>query len=252
VASYNVGLLWIKHLHPEWADKLEHLRDVLRLGLSTTEIYRLMKQLPTRASQAEIRAAIPDKDEELTKLFSSHDDPEEGYRVRDVCLYGLAECERSRQLADRLRDGDVEGAGRLLDLSHDGDRVSVLDDSGHRVPCDMGLSDDDLDGLITALESDDEDVAAAADLAQQPGGYAASLPELDEMVDLARDVEGVVGAGLIGAGLGGCIEVLAAEDAVDRVKEVLLEKYYTPADREPFMEAMKPVQGVCALRLSEG
>ena len=247
VATYGIALMWIKHLHPEWSEQLVHLRDVLRIGLSTADIYQLLKQLPSRATREEILATMPENREEIEKLFIPHDNPEEGYRVRDVCLYGLAECTRSQQLAEKLRAGDMAGAGELLDLSHEGDRVTCLDDAGQRMTCDMGLSDEDLDGLLAALESDDPDLMATADLAQQPGGYAASCPELDEMVDIARTVEGVQGAGLIGAGLGGCVEVLVAEDAVETLKQVMLEQYYEPGNREPFMEAVIPVQGAGAI-----
>ena len=250
VATYGIALMWVKHLHPEWAPKLEHLRDVLRIGLSVSQIYEMLKELPWRATREEILAALPKDTAEIEKLFLSHDDPDEGYRVRDVCLYGLAECTRSLQLSARLRAGDIEGAGELLDLSHEGDRVTCLDDSGHRQACDTGLTDEDLDGLIAALASGDDEMAAAADLAQQPGGYAASCPELDEMVDIARSVEGVLGAGLIGAGLGGCVEVLVADDAVERLKQVMLEEYYEPSGREPFMETMVPVQGAGPLEVA--
>jgi N-acetylgalactosamine kinase len=249
VATYEVGLLWIKHLHPEWADKLVYLRDVLRLGLSDAEIYALLKELPFRATRDEIRTALPNDAEVVEKLFIPHDDPAEGYRVRDVCLYGLAECTRSALLADYLRRGDVEGAGEVLDLSHEGDRVTCLDEDEVRQPCDTGLTEDELDGLIEALKSDDDDIREAAALYQRPGGYAASCPELDEMVDIAHTVEGVLGAGLIGAGLGGCIEVLVSNDAVEPLKAKLLKEYYEAGDREPFIETVSPVQGACALRM---
>jgi len=249
VATYVIALLWIKHLHPEWVPKLVHLRDVLRLGIAVTDIYRLLKALPHRASRAEIVAALPEARVELEKLFTTHDDPPTGYRVRDVCLYGLAECERSRQLAEYLRAHDIMGAGMLIDLSHEGDRVSILDGEGKRVPCDMGLDEDDLDGLIAALDSADPSLRAAAELARQPGGYAASCPELDELVELARSVEGVVGAGLIGAGLGGCVEVIVANDAVEALRATLLEGYYRRYHREPFIEVMVPVEGAGMLEM---
>jgi N-acetylgalactosamine kinase len=249
VATYAIALLWIKSVHPEWADKLVHLRDVLHLSISVADTYRLLKALPTRAARPQILSALPNSEEELTKLFTTHDEPAEGYRVRDVCLYGFAECERSQKLAHHLREGDMVGAGLLIDLSHEGDRVTRVDDVGGRVPCDTGADDDDLDGLVEASESDDPDIRAAAELAQQPGGYAASCPELDEIVDIVRTVEGVYGAGLIGAGLGGCVEAIVENDAVDRVREALMEQYYLKLGKEPFIEVMVPVEGVCALSL---
>jgi len=251
VATYVIALAWIKHLHPEWGPKLVHLRDVLRLGLSHADIYRLLKELPHRVWRWEIRNALPDARRDLDKLFTTHDEPCEGYRVRDVCLYGLAECERSRQLADYLRGGDISGVGTLINLSHEGDRVTRLDDGGNRIPADRGLDNDDLDRLIRALESDEEEVTSSADLARQPGGYACSSPDLDELVDLARSVDGVVGAGLIGAGIGGCVEVIVADEAVDRLRTTLLDGYYGKHNREPFIEAMVPVEGAGPLTIGQ-
>jgi N-acetylgalactosamine kinase len=247
VATYVIALTWVKRLYPQWEAKLEHLRDILRLGVSTQDIYEMLLRLPPRASREQIVEALPDDIDELTKLFGTHDDPEEGYRVRDICLYGLAECQRSERLADCLRAGDIIGAGRLIDLSHEGDRVTRIDQSGARVPCDTGVSDEGLSGLIADISSSDESTRDAASLAMQPGGYACSAPDVDELVDLARGVDGVVGAGLIGAGLGGCVEVVVRDDSVDRLRDELLRCYYEKYAREPFIEVMRPVEGCCAL-----
>ncbi len=251
VATYVIALLWIKKARPEWQGRLEYLRDVLRLGVHVSEIYRVLKQLPVRASRAEVHSALPGAREELEKLFSTHDDPAEGYRVRDVCLYGLAECERSLILADFLRRGDIAGAGRLMDLSHEGDRVTVLDDSGVRVPYDSGVNDADLDRLIEASQSPDPEIREAALLALQPGGYAASCAELDEIVDIARSVDGVYGAGLIGAGLGGCVEAIVDDGAVENLRNALITQYFEKHERDPFIEVMAPVEGACAVELPE-
>jgi len=249
VATYVIGLMWIKQLYPTWAPDLVHLRDMLRLGISTENIYQALWKLPVRASREDIISALPDARSELEKLFGTHDEPIESYRVRDVCLYGLAECERSLEVAEHLRSGDIVGAGALLDLSHEGDRVTRDDGDGNRVPCDTGLSDQELDARIAALRIDDGATYGAASLSQQPGGYACSAPDVDELVDLARAVDGVVGAGLIGAGLGGCVEVLVRDDAVDRLREAVLQGYYVKYNREPFIEVMRPVEGCCALTI---
>ena len=46
----------------------------------------------------------------------------------------------------------------------------------------------------------------------QPGAYACSTPEIDQMVDIASAVPGVAGAQIAGAGLGGCIMILAQQE----------------------------------------
>ena len=47
-----------------------------------------------------------------------------------------------------------------------------------------------------------------------PGGYRVSTPEIDHLVDIALGIEGVLGARLTGAGLGGCLVILAHQHAV--------------------------------------
>jgi len=249
VATYAIALFWIKRLHPDWTPELVHLRDLLRLSLGTAKIYWMLWELPRRVMRDEIRCALPERREELERLFGTHDEPAEGYRVRDVCLYGLAECMRSIQLAECLQAGDIIGTGRLINLSHEGDRVTRLDESGERVPVDTGVMDEDLRRLITALESGSAEECAAAALALQPGGYACSSPALDELVDLARSVEGVLGAGLIGAGIGGCVEVIVKDEAIDDLRRALLAGYYEKHGYEPFIETMRPVEGAGALVL---
>jgi len=166
-------------------------------------------------------------------------------------MYGLAEMTRSERFGHHLRLEDIEGVGMLVDLSHEGDRVSQYDElEGGRVPVDTGLPDEEVEGLIFALDADDEFMAEATDLAQQLGGYACSSAALDEIVDIARMVPGVVGAGLIGAGIGGCVEVVIEDDAVEELRDVLLAEYYEPNDLEPFIEVMRPVEGAGAIGLA--
>ena len=55
----------------------------------------------------------------------------------------------------------------------------------------------------------------------QPGGYACSTPEIDEMVDMALPVPGVAGTQIAGAGLGGCIMVLARHESVAPLRKAL-------------------------------
>jgi galactokinase len=57
--------------------------------------------------------------------------------------------------------------------------------------------------------------------------YEVSVPELDELVGLAREA-GAVGARLTGAGMGGCIVALCNDTETDPVIEHLAERYYAP------------------------
>lgn len=55
--------------------------------------------------------------------------------------------------------------------------------------------------------------------------YEVSCAELDTMVDLARQVEGVYGARMTGGGFGGCTINLVRSDCVDRFKETVTQRY---------------------------
>jgi galactokinase len=98
---------------------------------------------------------------------------------------------------------------------------------------DNDCSDEFLSRLIADLASEDPQRVLRAQFFMQPGKYACSTPEIDEMVDIACAVPGVAGAQLAGAGLGGCIMILAREEAVPQVRKALAARYYRPRGLDP-------------------
>jgi len=233
IAAYDAGLLLLQALHPD----LEYLRDVnsATLDCSEADILRLVKTLPSQIGRAELLQRLQAQDTTaLEQLFGSHAPPQEGYRVRDVCLFGIAECLRSRDCIEPLSRGDAAAFGRLMNVSHDGDRARPT------------LSDRDLDALTDRCERGE------LRLMDIPGGYGCSTPELDDMVDIALAVDGVVGAQLAGAGLGGCIMALARAESVEPLRNALIQRYYTPTNRQPQIAPCIPVQGSCLLNVNDG
>ena len=240
IAAYEAGCLFIRQLLPDKADRVRYLRDVnaKTLECSEADILRLLKGLPDRIGRDEMLRQLGGQDTaKLEQLFLSHNEPADGYRVRGVCLFGITECLRSRHCVEYLDGGDVAGFGRLMIMSHDGDRVSRLDEAGQRQLIPLDVPDADLDALIGICQSGSDR------LMMIPGSYACSTPELDAMVDIALGINGVAGAQLAGAGLGGCIMVLARQDAVDELEKAMVERYYEPAHREPQVEVCVPVEG---------
>ncbi len=80
----------------------------------------------------------------------------------------------------------------------------------------------------SALRADDREtfgVLMSASHASLRDDYEISGPELDQLVELARDA-GAVGARLTGAGMGGCIVALCSPDTVDSVLDALREGYF--------------------------
>lgn len=235
VACYHIGREMLLRANPHLRSRVEHLRDLTphRLGVSAAEVASMLLQLP----EALPRDAIPSLiGEELAhRLLVTHDCGDMPYPVRGVVLFGLAECERSRLCADLLEQGDLEGVGRLMQVSHDGDRVSST-----RRPWDWPSGIPYGDAEIRALA---ERCRNGCGLESEPGTYACSTPSLDCMVDAVLGVEGVLGAQLCGAGLGGCMMALVRADCFEAARDALIRNYYEPRGLEPAVLLCRPATG---------
>ncbi len=250
IAAYNMVLILAKEamrdlgLDDGLIRRTEHLRDINPLRIPLEDIYRMVLALPTRATREDLLGRFPCQKNKLERIFRTHKPPDRGYRIRSVALFGISECERGRIFADVVRSGDIEEVGRLMSIEHDGDRVVSYDDQEERWrPLDNTVSDEYLGGLIADLNSGEEKRARRAQIHLQSGGYGCSSPELDEMVDIANSVTGVLGAGLTGAGFGGSIRILAERGAVDSLLREMKERYYEPRGLSPFCEVVKPIRG---------
>lgn len=244
IACYRLGFRLIRKFHPSFAPLLRHLRDVnvRTLGLPLSWIYRILLRLPEQARRSELTELLPDDD--LQPLWESHREPEDGlYPIRGVVLFGLAECERARLYADYLRSRRMMEIGRMMGVSHAGDRVATWSLSGEAEPFRAPTSNAYLLGLIEDLESGDPERAELAQLAWQPGRYACSLPAIDRLVDIAAATEGVAGAQLAGAGLGGCLMVLVRREAVPGLRDNLAELPSGPDGFAPTVLVCRPIAG---------
>jgi len=244
VATYEIGLMLLKNRFAMLDGNVNYFRDmnVENLRIDEPYLYEMVKSLPLRITRGDLAKELPHESDILAELYKTHDEPGEGYRMRGVCLFGLAECERSKKAAEFLKKGDVEAFGRLISLSHDGDRITAMN-SHNRIAVNYEPDDKTLDELIQYLRSDKPDLTQVAHIYQQPGGYAASCEELDTLVDIVCEVEGVLGAGRIGAGLGGCISVLAKAENVDKLINAVTTRYYQPRSLKPAVEVCFPTQG---------
>jgi len=245
IAAYEIGLLMIRRNFPEYAAKLEHLRDVHpdRLGVPESRIYEILKTLPGSARRSEVLRLLPGHERELHRIFQTHDESVDGYRIRQVCLYGIAECLRADMVPQCLKAGDMKRFGELMNISHDGDRVTrcIAD---KRLPIDNSCPDARLEALIRDLESGVPQRVEQARLWRQPGGYGVSVPEVDKLVDIALDTPGVLGAGLVGAGMGGCIVAVVQAEHVPRLLENFTEQYYRARGGPAAVEEVTPVAGL--------
>ena len=244
VATYEIGLMLLFQKFPHLEESVQYLRDLNteHLGVDESQLYEMLKSLPVWMNQAQLREQLPQEAEKLEELFRTHDEPKDGYRIRGVCLFGLAECARGKAAAEFLKKGKMKAFGELISISHNGDRVTCMI-NGKRCNIHEEITDEYLDRLINDLHSDDESRVKAARLYRQPGDYAVSCEELDELADIALSVEGVLGAGRTGAGLGGCISVLIAKDKTDELIKQVSERYYNPRNLPLGVEICFPVEG---------
>jgi N-acetylgalactosamine kinase len=243
IACYRIGVQLIKRLYPQYAPLIAHLRDIntRNLSIRLVDLYRMLLKLPERATAAELAESLPA--DVLQPLIGSQPDGEARYPVRGVALFGLAECERSRLAPQLLATGDLAGFGQFMRISHDGDRVVVHDDAWQPHPAVGPSGNAYLLDLMADLESGEPERVLAAQLHQQPGAYACSTPELDLIVDVALRTEGVIGAQLAGAGLGGGAMALVRDDCVGELEKQLIRRYYDPAGLEPAVLSCVPIAG---------
>jgi len=167
----------IQNRFPQYAAKLQYLRDVNpeTLGVGEEEIYRIVRSLPVIATRADVLRLLPDSEAEIRQTFRIHDEPPNGYPIRQICLYGITECLRADMVPDCLCRGDIERFGELMNISHDGDRVSRVVD-GERVPTDNSYPDERIDALIADLQSGDPERVERARLWRQGGALLWQRP----------------------------------------------------------------------------
>jgi N-acetylgalactosamine kinase len=252
VACYEIGIALFRKFFPKQTEHVEHLRDITpeNLGVSLSEFYQMLMHLPETADRPFLRQLLQKRSQWLEEVFSTHKEPVT-YPLRAVFLYGVAECQRSIVFRELLEKGDVEGVGRLMLVSHDGDRIVRFDGNGGARLFSAPSDDSYLQHLSLLASSPVPEEQGRAALYWQPGGYACSCWEIDKMIDIARGVPGVVGAQISGAGMGGCMMVLAREEAVETLRQKLTEHYYEPEGLEPQVDICAPIAGACAITIDE-
>ena len=67
------------------------------------------------------------------------------------------------------------------------------------------------------------------------------------LVDIALSSPGVTGAGLVGAGMGGCIVAVVENEHAAGVIENMAEQYYRPRKLSVAAEIVIPMGGLCTM-----
>ncbi|MBN2092395.1 hypothetical protein JW964_22430 [candidate division KSB1 bacterium] len=248
VATYEIAYSLLRKHFPDFQN-VYYLRDYnpLNLKINLQEFYRMLQVLPLRMTRTDVYQQLPDERTRFDRIFSAHKEPEKGYPVRAVCLYGLSECARSELTGSLIKSRNYQELGEIMFISHDGDRVVNNNGTLLPEPYRKHFGDDYFHKLINDLNSENPETQKRASLAYQAGGYDCSTPELDLLVDVARKTDGVYGAGLTGAGLGGMVLVLLKKSTVSNFLNHIQKSYYEPRQLPFAAEECKSIDGLSIL-----
>ena len=253
VGSYLLGIAWVRSRYPQYAPLVHFLRDISpeNLGVDLAQIYRVILDLPEKLSSQEARELVQHHPEARQQILAQLEDPDapEEYPIRAVMLFGIAECARAKQALICLKHSDMEELGRLMTISHNGERCFEVQDDLTATPYQADVSDTSLAGLIADLESENPQGIGSAQLYNQPGGYRCSVLEVDALVDIAQRTPGVMGAQLAGAGLGGCAMAVVRSDAVAALEDRLQRLFYQPRGLPSGIQVCVPAAGSCVVSI---
>ena len=227
-------------------EETHSLGDIHSGRIAEADLYRLLLELPEYASPAELAQQYPQTFSDAARGCFGTDDLErltQRIPLRGAAIYGLGRADRGwvmPSLLDEASRDSMTEFGRLMTITHDGDRLfrhgAEYRENRHRV------SDDHLTCALDAVLAGE-----FRPLRHEPGFYGASISELDRMVDVALATEGVEGAGLMGAGGGGYVLILARDGAFEALRTTLVREYYKPLGKEPALEAWQPSAAACRL-----
>ena len=189
----------------EWSDVLDVIKrcDHTELAGRSSTVEKMLARLPERLSIRE----LPEMTDELIELYP--------------VLFEVKGLDYPLKIRDRARH-------HLSEIS----RVTRAAELLHRV------SEHHIEGDLTAEESE---MAKLGDLLNQTHTslrdlYEISTTELDEVVDIARQVEGVLGARVMGGGFGGNVLVLTKSESLPNLIDAVQTQYYTPRGRRGVSE----------------
>ncbi|HEO70271.1 MAG TPA: hypothetical protein ENN80_03345 [Candidatus Hydrogenedentes bacterium] len=226
------GLGSLARLTPEILD------DLLGPGGVYALLRRIPESLPLDALRA--RYTLPGLDEAYERYFGTvpKDERPELIGLRGPLMFALAESQRARAFFGALEEGQIERAGRLMSVGHDGDRHIAAGGA----PYAYDVSD-------AALE---RRMAEGTPVEMCPGVYGASSPVLDALVDAALE-GGALGASLTGAGIAGAVLALCRAEDAERVAYAVRARLSSPgyaalAGLDGPLSAREAAQGVCINR----
>jgi hypothetical protein len=162
-------------------------------------------------------------------------------------LFGVSEIERAR-IAPLMISIDPARFGIMMNISHNADREYKYV-GREKVKWTNDCSNEYFDNLIRKLkEKQDEE---SCQLYMQSGDYGCGHEKTDLIVDLATSVDGVLGAEIVGAGLGGSVAILLKKEALSSLTKKLYEEYYKDESlARASIIAFKPSEGATLIHFT--
>ena len=242
VAAYAVSYLIFLEKHPEFKNKIQYLRDISpeTLNLPLADFYRLIKAIPETMDQKDLVSQYPHLTPEWERICTTYQIKDEQLPLREVFLFGICEYQRACKFPEFLHSGQLNLAGELMDISHNGDRVTCWSDNKY-TPYHSPYQDDYLEHLAQMASL--EPINPSANLMFQPGGYRCSIPEIDHIADYCKQFPEILGAGLTGAGLGGAVIALIAKDKSQPILVKIREFLAQSLNPDAFSEICQPSEG---------
>ncbi|MCU4741575.1 galactokinase [Natronoglomus mannanivorans] len=174
-----------------------------------------------------------------------HDLVEDGHNER------VRQCQEGVEAFDRLAD---ESISSLRDVS-----TELFDEYADDLPetirkrCRHVLAENErVKEAAEALESGDLETVGALMCASHESlrdDYETSCDELDLVVELATEHDGVLGARMTGSGFGGSVVSLVDPDAVDDVEETIRTAYRSETGIDPEIYVCEPAAGATEVPL---
>jgi hypothetical protein len=158
--------------------------------------------------------------------------------IRDILIYGIAECVRSYDFINFLHKTQLDSIGKLMKISHNGDRVMSYNNELKAKPYQLTYSKTYIDYLLKEKRNQKENWR----FKEIPGRYRCSIKQIDFLVDICRQSEGVLGAQIVGAGLGGSSIALARKSDIKTLTRKLKRKYQIRFNLQCVIYPLKPVE----------
>lgn len=237
ILAYDFGFYFIKKKFPQFSSKLIYLSDInpKNLAIKSSDLIKLLLELPEYIHFNDLPNILESKWDEFKRKYFFNENPQI-IPIRKVIAYGISECERSRKFYQFIKKSDVKSAGKLMNISHNGDRV-VKYNSKKKSKFRRYNNEMDDNKIRAYVESN-------ISIDQISGGYECSIPEIDFIIDISQDLEGVLGAQLSGAGMGGCAMILVERERSENIKDRICKMYEKEFNKPCLIQNCIPVKGI--------